>query len=852
MGILGLLQGLKYVQHQGHIRDYAGQSVAVDASSWLHKSVYSIADYYVETTETTNAVDHKCVAAATKYMVTRCQELLTHANIQTVYLVMDGKRCPLKAVTNNDRERRRQENLQEARRYKRAGQREKMYDKYKACIKVREDLTQAVLKAVAQRFPDGRVQLVWSPYEADAQLVKLCMDGLTQAVITEDSDVLVYSVACEVSFPILFKLDRKTGACDVISMDWFLSPNADPDSQQTTTTVDLSKKTSGLEPIMTTYLSRQLRDPGLGGRLFVQSCVLAGCDYSPNLLTGVGLVTAFKHMRSLIHRTSQERFHHVLKLLPRKARAHLDIVEYEELLAKSEAVFYYHPVCETDGTVVFLKNPNTTTVNGVDSADGAGAGSNSGNDIASHRPNLCRFEGDWSFLGNMSSNGVLSQKMPQPGRATAKPAGPPVSSGVMTMFGVKRPRKEPSSLPKAKRAQYAHGGGSLTQAVAKVVAMANPYNNNNMAKKQQQGEGSRSPLLPTSPNQPDRKGKSIKPNPFAMFARDKENTSKSKTAGMERFLARDGDNDVRFVKRVFPKDGTRTLRCKTASSPVAKAPPPPQSFFVDDKPAARSEPTEDDFLDDVLEIPEPDSAVRTRSTMPFDYGNDDGDNFDDDYDNINNNGCPDTLDLTNLSSRHTSDGASAPFGNPSFHSSQTDIGNRSRFFGGKRDYTRRVTEEFDETPLEPKTNDAAVDSPLYAPADSSGRQKPAFSFYGDFMSDKSASDQEEIIESSPEAKAPPIAATSSRPIPHRRLNTLMGATKTLRYQLGGKSAVARKPISVGQTFRRQGEIAASTRPSATIEPRCCPKLGSKRPAARSAKKQNTLLSHFPLVIQDND
>jgi hypothetical protein len=44
--------------------------------------VYSIADYYVETTET-NAVDNRERGGAAKYMViTRCQELLTHANIK--------------------------------------------------------------------------------------------------------------------------------------------------------------------------------------------------------------------------------------------------------------------------------------------------------------------------------------------------------------------------------------------------------------------------------------------------------------------------------------------------------------------------------------------------------------------------------------------------------------------------------------------------------------------------------------------------------------------------------------------------------------------------------------------------
>ena len=32
-----------------------------------------------------------------------------------------------------------------------------------------------------------RVHVVWSPYEADAQLAKLCLDGLVDAVITEVS-----------------------------------------------------------------------------------------------------------------------------------------------------------------------------------------------------------------------------------------------------------------------------------------------------------------------------------------------------------------------------------------------------------------------------------------------------------------------------------------------------------------------------------------------------------------------------------------------------------------------------------------------------------------------------------------
>ena len=38
----------------------------------------------------------------------------------------------------------------------------------------------------------------------------------------EDSDLLVYSAACLNPFPIIFKLDRKTGTCNVITMNWLL------------------------------------------------------------------------------------------------------------------------------------------------------------------------------------------------------------------------------------------------------------------------------------------------------------------------------------------------------------------------------------------------------------------------------------------------------------------------------------------------------------------------------------------------------------------------------------------------------------------------------------------------------
>lgn len=186
MGIQGLLKGLQCFTEQRNIRDFENQSLAVDASSWLHKSVYSISERYVEAVEASSRADSLCVQTSKKYLVNRCTELLQHANIRQIYLVLDGDRCPLKAQTNADREERRRTNLAKARKYKSQRQYDKAQEKYKACIKIHGNFAEAVAQAVAQQFSgNDRVHVIYSPYEADAQLVKLCVDGMSEGVVTE-------------------------------------------------------------------------------------------------------------------------------------------------------------------------------------------------------------------------------------------------------------------------------------------------------------------------------------------------------------------------------------------------------------------------------------------------------------------------------------------------------------------------------------------------------------------------------------------------------------------------------------------------------------------------------------------
>jgi 5'-3' exonuclease len=384
MGIQGLLKGLQSFSEKANIRHFLHQSIAVDASSWLHKSVYSISEVFVEATERSQShLDATSLRVSSTYLRKRCQELISSAKVRKIVLVFDGKRCPLKAETNEERDERRQKYLKEARLYKKRGLRAKAEEKYKMCIKIHTSFADAVAKELQKHFAqDQRVQFIFSPYEADAQLARLCADKSTDAVITEDSDVLVYSVTCNVPFPIIYKLDRNTGDCDVLNMNWLLCPS--PQRSRIAT----NSKSGSLESILQSLVDRQYNSPGFGARLFVQSCVFAGSDYSPNKLNGIGIVTAFKMLRDNAHRPCDERFKHVLAGIQKKNKGSEDLNLYETLLSQSESVFYYHLVFNEKKNLSYLNAPrllNMVVKNEIE-----------------YRPVLDRHQQNLWFLGDVS------------------------------------------------------------------------------------------------------------------------------------------------------------------------------------------------------------------------------------------------------------------------------------------------------------------------------------------------------------------------------------------------------------------------------------------------------------------
>jgi len=503
MGIQGLLKGLDALlvppptctQHNNNqnasekriphnITQFKNQRLAIDISGWIFKAAYSVAQRLVEAIETNvHKVDYHCERIICNYVIRRCEELLSNAKIRKIYVVFDGKRCPLKEGTNKEREERRRRNLREAKRYKAKGQHVQAEEKYKACIKVVDWMTSSVSKAIQKKWGNSGsgifgsssiVECVFSPFEADAQLAKLCIDGLADAVVTEDSDLLVYSTVCLNPFPIIFKLDRKTGTCNVITMNWLLHANIPSTIMSnssnhhhhthpcihrvlqpihtTTTSNENTKKSkskrgatggggasgSNLLSCLQAMVTRETCQKGAGARMFVQACIMAGCDYAPSRLQGIGIVSAFKMIKENAYRDPGRRFYYILKGFPkdkilpssssttsattattaatssstrndirtRREDASRLLNEYEELLAKSEAVFFFHHVLELSNnqTIQLLPTGEYTETNSSSEIPQ----DNEQCVEASFRPCIKRFNNDISFIYKSSTKAKVS------------------------------------------------------------------------------------------------------------------------------------------------------------------------------------------------------------------------------------------------------------------------------------------------------------------------------------------------------------------------------------------------------------------------------------------------------------
>lgn len=247
MGISGLLPFVKNACRKGNIIELRGKSVAIDVSCLLHRGLMGCMDKIHMGEETQSYVNY-----VNRYV----KELLDMGC--HVVMVFDGRPLLAKKSTNDDRREMREKRKEHAEMLLAKGMEREARDHYRLATTISAEIVETTIQHF--RTSGQNVDIVVAPYEADAQLAYLMESKLVDAVITEDSDLIVFG--CEM---IYFKWQCGTGECSVYEK------------------CNLKKCFTG----------------ELGGEKFDfvkfrRICILAGCDYLQSGLPGVGLSTAAK------------------------------------------------------------------------------------------------------------------------------------------------------------------------------------------------------------------------------------------------------------------------------------------------------------------------------------------------------------------------------------------------------------------------------------------------------------------------------------------------------------------------------------------------------------------------------
>ncbi|PWN33803.1 PIN domain-like protein, partial [Meira miltonrushii] len=244
MGITGLLPLLKDVSEHIHIKKYKGKVLGVDGYVWLHRGAYGCAEALALGKPTTKYVE---------YAMSQIHMLMHHGIIP--YIVFDGDRLPAKARTEHDRHQRREECLEQARKYALAGNQKEAREQYARCV----DVTPTMAYQLIKRLRESKIQYIVAPYEADAQLAYLERRGVIDGIVTEDSDLLVFG--CKT---VLYKLDREGNCVE------YLHSNRQK--------------------------CKSLAMHSFDDSMFRQMAILSGCDYLPSI-PKMGLKTANQMLR---------------------------------------------------------------------------------------------------------------------------------------------------------------------------------------------------------------------------------------------------------------------------------------------------------------------------------------------------------------------------------------------------------------------------------------------------------------------------------------------------------------------------------------------------------------------------
>lgn len=180
------------------------------------------------------------------------------------------------------------------------------------------DVTPQMAAAVIREMQTLGVECIVAPYEADAQLAFLSQRGYVSAVISEDSDLLLFNCP-----KIIYKLDNFGKCIEIASED-----------------LQRVKEFSGLD---------------WSHDRIMKACILSGCDYLKGL-KNLGVKTSAKYFA----RTDD------LKLVLSRVKMEMNTLvpeNFEELFEKAFLCFKHQRVyCPEQKRMVFLTEPSPSTL----------------------------------------------------------------------------------------------------------------------------------------------------------------------------------------------------------------------------------------------------------------------------------------------------------------------------------------------------------------------------------------------------------------------------------------------------------------------------------------------------------
>ena len=342
MTIKSLLQALTSDSTSAHISEFGGKRIAIDGVEWLQKGMQSCVEDIVDMD-----ID---VYLYIDFVLARARNLRL-CGVEPVFVF---SRCSsnfrLTSDSNSKYSEIRQSYLEQGQKLVRnlkntydplcrAKLRQEAIGCFQKGLAVTHDVEISCLSALRKLG----ITCVVAPYEASAQMAFLCHVHFCQAVLTNDSDVLVYSAVCGTSFPVLYRFEKsgQVQSVDLISigiLDKNLSVNSCPNKSAVVNSVVSGiqhKNSGGFQGI----LRKNFKGPK-GRRMFIQLCILGGCDYVDNL-QGISIVNAQQIVLRHKDIANDVRFLRIIQYLQQ-----ITVVpnDYLNRVLRAEALFHYQSV----------------------------------------------------------------------------------------------------------------------------------------------------------------------------------------------------------------------------------------------------------------------------------------------------------------------------------------------------------------------------------------------------------------------------------------------------------------------------------------------------------------------------